>query len=157
MRIPGKTAPPRLLWWYGLTLFTFLLMADSLFLRRDSVFGPLHLLLFLFTLWKGFGGPVRVRRRWKKICKQRGKDCIETVFQFGDTVRLSDDSGVAIEFTWDVFEKSYKLKEMGPYLKFEDSPKKKNNLYLPEYGFADGSGDAFLAWVREVHPALLHK
>lgn len=152
-----RSGRPLLFWWYGLAFFTFLLMVDSLFIQRDLVFAPLHLILFLFTLWKGFGGPLRIRRRWKKTCKQRGKDCVETVFQFGDKTRVSDDSGVAIEFSWEVFEKAYRLKDMGPYLKFQGIPRQKGNLYLPKSGFEDGNGETFLAWIREEHPALLRR
>ena len=154
-----KSTPHFILWWCGLAAFTLIMALYQFFIRHSTTFGTIFLVLIPVVLWRGFGGIVRVRRRWTQTCQRMGSDHIETSFLFGSSVRIRDDSGTTAEMAWDAFEQAYKLQEMGPYLKLEvrgTDPRQKGNLYLPRTGFEDGTGEAFLSWIGQKHPALLH-
>ena len=144
-----------LIWWCCLCLF-LVCMTVREFMTPTKVFAPVYLMITLFALWRGFGGPIRVRHRWKKVCAKAGTDQIESVFTFGDKVRISDSSGVAVEFEWPLFEKLYMLQGFGPYFRFEGS-RRKGNLYLPRAAFEDGTGKAFTDWIKQNHPGLLRR
>ena len=154
-----KRTPYFILWWCALAAFTLVMALYQFFIRHSTTFGVIFLALLPLVLWRGFGGIFRVRRRWKQTCERMGSNSIEMLFLFGSTVRISDGSGTSAEMPWDAFKKSYKLQDMGPYLKLEGrgtDPKQKGNLYLPRTGFEDGTGEAFLSWIGQKHPALLH-
>jgi len=141
--------------WYALIPLVLALAAHYL-LRGSVFFGTIYVLILLQALWKAFGGHIRLRRRWAKTCRTAGTDRIETTVTFGTQVTVADSSGVRMEFPWARFEKLC-LRESGPYLRFSGDRRRDGRLYIPRAGFADGTGEAFLAWIAAEHPALLHK
>lgn len=140
-------------WGYFWCAFALLLVGVTVnffLVEHSPFFGTIYLLITVFAVWRGFGGLFRVRRRWKK--DHAGKEMIESVFTFGDRLRISANDGVALEVEWFAAEK-LKLREFGPYLKFTGLEKK--SFYLPRTGFEDGTGQAFLDWIAREHPMML--
>ena len=143
---------PFVVFWSCFTLFlaggaVVLLLSSGTFM-----FGVVAAMMALAAAWKGFGGRIRLRWKWKETCEKLGSDQIETVVSFGDRVYISSSDETALEYDWPDFEK-LTVYDSGEYLYFKGN-RKTGSLYIPRSGFADGTGEAFLAWLEQSHPAM---
>ena len=140
------------------TCFTLFLAGGAVLLLLSStsfMFGVILGMMALVAAWKGFGGGIRLRWNWKETCEKLGSDQIDTVVAFGDRVCISGTDGTALELDWPSFEK-LTVYDAGEYLYFKGD-RKIGSLYLPRSGFADGTGEAFLEWLEQEHPAVFER
>jgi len=147
---------PLTVFWSCFTIFLLGMAVIQLLSSSAFLFGILYLLLAVYSAWRGFGGYLRLRRSWKKTCARTGTDSLETVVTFGDCVRIRSDEIQNLEIDWPTFEK-WKAYDAGEYIHFSLHRKGKQqggSLYVPRAGFADGTGEEFLAWLEKEHPAF---
>lgn len=147
---------PLTVFWACFTIFLLGMAGFQMLSSSGVTFGLLYLLLAFYSAWRGFGGYVRLRENWKATCARTGTDSSETVVTFGDCVRIQSAEIQNLEIDWPTFEK-WNAYDAGEYIHFALPRKGKQgggSLYVPRAGFADGTGEAFLEWLEQEHPAF---
>lgn len=118
--------------------------------------------LFLLSLFEVASPPIMVRQAWKKNCAKWGRDRFETTVTFGGSVHYLDDTGMEADIPWN---RITELERSGAIfiLRGEEVVKQRNGrkrlkktdyLFFPAAGFADGTGAAFLEWLKSEHPKI---
>ena len=150
----------------GTYIFWSLLLAFSVFIMcygfahgtgvdlRTAV----YVVFITLSLYQLISPSVLVRRTWKKNCAKWGREKFQILVTFGNSVRLSDDTGMEADVPW---YKVAEFRKAGDFLlvRGEEAqrgkkPKKVDYLYCPLSGFADGTGRALRDWMREHHPKI---
>jgi len=96
------------------------------------------------------------RAQWERVSLAAKSDSIETVFTLdGQGVRFAERGIPAGSFPWTACAH---VAGDGDWLAITMKGKKKAagaSLFLPRKGFADGTGEAFLAWLAKDRPELV--
>ena len=148
------------LFWLG---FLVLMAAMSFYTFQEEgginvvsiIYGVLALVPVFALIYPNF----EVKRAWKKNCAKWDQDRFEMEVHFGDSVHFQDDTGLEGDIPW---YKIAELEKSGPLfiLRGEEIDKKRKRykkldyLFFPASGFPDGTGDAFLEWMKENHPKI---
>lgn len=137
----------------GFFWFWVVLLVLCAVLALDS--GPLpgvYIVMAVYCAYRAFfHRAAMLRVSWNRTCKQKGTDRIDTTIQFGESIHVTDDSGVSVNIPWSTLKE---IRDSGDYFELLNGATRQGCVYVPKAGFEDGTGRACWDWLGREHPEI---
>ena len=147
-------SPIYIILWGGLTAVGAVLAAGS---AAEGSWGMAAAcgIAALVCFLRGFLlGLIRLRRGFREVARQYGKDSWESVMRFDDGgIEMEDDGRATAKVFWTDCQR---LEDQGAWLRliFRNG---RGELYLRKQDFTAGTAAEFQAWLKEDHPEIGQK